>query len=398
MSSTDGTTETAEGSNAAGGGDPLLEATDVRKYFATETGFFDRLLGGGGDVRAVDGVDISVGREETVGLVGESGCGKTTLGRVLSRLYDPTGGRIVFDGEDVTDASGDRLKELRKQVQVIFQDPLSSLNPRKTAREIVAKPMEVHDIATGEEKRERVIELFREVGLKESHLNRYPHEFSGGQRQRIGVARALAVEPNLIVADEPVSALDVSVQAQIINLMKRLQSEYELSYLFIAHDLSVVKHISDRVAVMYLGRIVETGAAEDIFERPQHPYTRSLLHSIPSVEGRGGRQGALLEGNPPSPIDPPSGCRFHTRCPEYIGDVCEREDPELVPAAGADGTIDPPASVAGMADPDESAGSTADHEVACHWLGRDAAERRERDPLSDRGVHAGDGTGVAGGE
>lgn len=357
----------------------LLRATGIKKYFQTETGLFDRFFGEPTHVKAVDGVDIAVGEQETLGLVGESGCGKTTLGRVLSRLYDPTAGTLEFDGEDITDLSGDELKRLRKRVQVIFQDPMSSLNPRKTAGEIVAKPLEVHDIATGDAKRERLIELFDEVGLQESHLDRYPHEFSGGQRQRIGIARALAVEPDLIIADEPVSALDVSVQAQIINLMKRLQDKYGLSYVFIAHDLSVVKHISDRVAVMYLGKIVEHGRKEDIFGNPQHPYTRALLHSIPSVDGKRKRHESLLEGNPPSPIDPPSGCRFRTRCPEYLGDKCADTEPELRTVAGKSGTVAPPERVEMIS---TGGVSSEEHAIACHWLGESSERREKQDPMS----------------
>lgn len=359
--------------------EPLLRATGIEKYFQTETGLFDRFFGEPTHVRAVDGVDLSVGERETLGLVGESGCGKTTLGRVLSRLYDPSAGTLEFDGDDITDLSGDALKRLRKRVQVIFQDPMSSLNPRKTAGEIVGKPLEVHDIATGQAKRDRLVELFDEVGLQESHLDRYPHEFSGGQRQRIGIARALAVEPDLIVADEPVSALDVSVQAQIINLMKRLQDKYGLAYVFIAHDLSVVKHISDRVAVMYLGRIVERGKKRDIFGNPQHPYTRALLHSIPRVDGKRKRNESLLEGNPPSPIDPPSGCRFRTRCPEYLGDECAEVDPELQPVAGASGTVAPPERVEAISTGGES---SPEHVIACHWLGESSERRAREDPMS----------------
>jgi oligopeptide/dipeptide ABC transporter ATP-binding protein len=360
----------------------LLNAENVKKHFPVEQSTLDQLFGDEEYVHAVDGVSLTLGREETIGVVGESGCGKSTLGRTLSRLYEPTDGTIQFAGEDITEASGKRLKKLRKNVQVIFQDPLSSLNPRKTVGEIVAKPLEVHDIATGEAKRERVTELFEEVGLDPSSRNRYPHEFSGGQRQRIGIARALAVEPELIIADEPVSALDVSVQAQIINLMKRLQDEYGLSYVFIAHDLSVVKHVSDRVAVMYLGKIVEEGPTNAIFRNPQHPYTRALLNAIPSVEGKSDRGDTLLEGNPPSPIDPPSGCPFHTRCPEYIDGECEGEEPTLASVADAPGETPSPVEFGDdaaapdfdAAAADEAAGA---HRAACHWLEKSAAERQQ---------------------
>lgn len=376
----DTTSAAADPSSTAtdGATEPLFRATDVKKHFASDTGFIDQLLGENRSVKAVDGVDVAVGREETLGLVGESGCGKTTLGRVVAKLYEATEGRIEFDGEDVTDLKGSALKRLRKDVQVIFQDPLSSLNPRKTVGEIVAKPLEVHDIATGTEKRERVGDLFEEVGLQRSHMERYPHEFSGGQRQRVGIARALAVEPKFIVADEPVSALDVSVQAQIINLMKRLQREYGLSYLFIAHDLSVVKHISDRVAVMYLGRIVEQGPTADIYNNPQHPYTRALLNAIPSVEGDGTMRETPLSGNPPSPINPPTGCAFHTRCPEYLGSRCEEVDPDLRSVAGAPGTIDAPDRDIDL----PSHESSEEHVAACHWLDESATERRRQDPLT----------------
>lgn len=341
---------------------PLLRAEGLKKHFPVDQGFVDRLFGEDDWVHAVDGVDLTLSERETLGVVGESGCGKSTLGRTLSRLYEPTAGTIHFDGEDISEADGKRLKALRKDVQVIFQDPLSSLNPRKTVGEIVGKPLVVHDIATGNEKEDRVAELFREVGLSPDLRDRYPHEFSGGQRQRVGIARALAVEPKLIIADEPVSALDVSVQAQIINLMKRLQQEYALSYVFIAHDLSVVRHVSDRIAVMYLGKVVEEGKTADIFESPAHPYTRSLLEAIPSVTGEMGRRTIHLEGNPPSPIDPPSGCPFHTRCPEYIGGECEGDVPALQTVDGS-----------------ESAGVGA-HRSACHWVGKDEAERAAQDP------------------
>lgn len=363
------------------GGDstPLLQAYNVKKHFSTNTGFIEQLLGNEQAVKAVDGVDITVDEQETLGLVGESGCGKSTLGRTLSRLYEPTAGTIHFGDKEIADVSGKDLKDLRKRVQVIFQDPLSSLNPRKTVGEIVSKPLEVHDIVDKERRRERVVELFREVGLQESHLDRYPHEFSGGQRQRVGVARALAVEPDLIIADEPVSALDVSVQAQIINLMKKLQNKYGLSYLFIAHDLSVVKHISDRVAVMYLGNIVEKGTTTAIFNNPQHPYTRALLRSIPSVEGEHGHRENLLQGNPPSPIDVPSGCPFSTRCPEFLGDECTESHPDLQSVNEATGTIGPPDDI--PVDENKINTNTSEHVAACHWLDKNSDNRRENDPL-----------------
>lgn len=361
------------------GEETLLKAEGVKKYFQTETGLLERLIGSSDKVKAVDGVDLSIREEETVGLVGESGCGKTTLGRVLARLYEPTDGTIQFQGQDITELTGKDLKQLRKDVQVIFQDPLSSLNPRKTVGEIVGKPMKVHNLASGRERRERVKDLFEEVGLKRSHVDRYPHEFSGGQCQRIGIARALSVEPKLIIADEPVSALDVSVQAQIINLLKRLQNEYNLSYLFIAHDLSVVKHISDRVMVMYLGQIVEKGPTNEIYGNPQHPYTCSLLHSIPSVDADSPDRESLLEGNPPSPINPPDGCPFHPRCPEYIDEECSQKEPELMSVEEASGNIEPTDSSTSP----ESEEHAMSHRAACHWLQHSAADRREQDPFRE---------------
>lgn len=363
-------------------GQSLMRTESVEKYFPVGTSLFDRLLGNERNVHAVDGVSLSIAENETVGLVGESGCGKSTLGLTLARLHDPTGGAIHFRGEDISGYSRKEMKDLRTEIQVIFQDPLSSLNPRKTIREILSKPLEVQNIASGQEKRDRVRELLQEVGLKEEQLDRYPHALSGGQQQRIGIARALSVEPSLIIADEPVSALDVSVQAQIINLMKDLQEEYGLSYLFIAHDLSVVKHVSDRVAVMYLGQIAERGPTEGIFNNPQHPYTRSLLNAIPSIEEGSTPRENILEGAPPSPIDPPSGCSFHERCPEYIDERCAKNDPELQSVADASGTVRPPDTLeTSDKKVERSSPERGEHVAACHGLDLSEDERRRNAPL-----------------
>ena len=303
----------------------ILQVEDVYKYFP---------IGGlGGEVvKAVDGVSFDVRRGETLGLVGESGCGKSTLARVITQLHPATSGRVLFQGEDLTRMSGSRLRHLRREVQIIFQDPFASLDPRMTVGEIIAEPIDNFGVARGRARRERVQELLRLVGLNPNFNNRYPHEFSGGQRQRIGIARALAPNPSLIVCDEPVSALDVSIQAQIINLLQDLQREFNLTYLFIAHDLAVVRHLSDRVAVMYLGKIVEVADRNVIYEAPQHPYTKALLTSIPVPDPKleRDREPILLKGEIPSPVNPPSGCRFHTRCPiAQVPGICSETEPEL---------------------------------------------------------------------
>ncbi|SBT47284.1 ABC transporter ATP-binding protein [Micromonospora auratinigra] len=308
--------------------EPLLRVRGLTKHFPVREGF--RVSGA---VRAVDGVDFDVRAGETVGLVGESGCGKTTTGRMLVRLLEPTAGSIEFAGRDITRAKGRALRPLRQDLQIIFQDPYASLNPRHTVGRIVAMPLEVNNITPPGGVRARVQELLELVGLNPEHYNRYPHEFSGGQRQRIGIARALALRPKLIVADEPVSALDVSIQAQVVNLLRRLQRDLDLSFVFIAHDLAVVRHFCHRVAVMYLGKVVEIGDRDDIYHRPQHPYTRALLSAVPDVNTLGPAGRIRLTGDVPTPLNPPSGCRFRTRCWK-AQDRCATEEPALVPRDG----------------------------------------------------------------
>ena len=328
--------------NAGAVTDPLLRVSDLVKNYATKGGFLRRA---GKVVRAVDRVSFDVAAGETLGVVGESGCGKSTTGRCLLRLIEPTSGAVWFDGKDVMALDHQALRSLRRDMQIIFQDPYASLDPRMTVGAIIGEALIIHGLAkSAREHRDRVVQLLETVGLAADHMRRYPHEFSGGQRQRIGIARALAVEPKLLVCDEPVSALDVSVQAQVINLLEDLQQQFNLTYVFIAHDLSVVEHISDRVAVMYLGRIVEIASAQELYAKPLHPYTEALLSAVPIPDPKAKKNRIRLQGEVPNPIQPPTGCHFHPRCPIRQLPLCATEKPEL--RAGANG-----------------------HAVACHLRG-----------------------------
>jgi oligopeptide/dipeptide ABC transporter ATP-binding protein len=341
-------------------GSPLLEVSGLQKYFPIKGGFpIKRHVG---DVRAVDGVDFTVGAGEALGMVGESGCGKSTTGRLITRLLEPTAGKITYRGQDITHASRKELAPIRSEIQMIFQDPYASLNPRQTVGNIIASPMEINNIQPPGGREHRVRELLETVGLNPEHYNRFPHEFSGGQRQRIGVARALALEPKLIVADEPVSALDVSIQAQVVNLLQQLQKELGIAFLFIAHDLAIVRHFSQRVAVMYLGKIVEVGSRDDIYNRPRHPYTHALLSASPEADPdqRDTTERIRLAGDVPSPINPPSGCRFRTRCWK-AQDKCAVEEPPLL----------------------QIGGNLEGHLTACHFPEDPTVTAREEDIILD---------------
>jgi peptide/nickel transport system ATP-binding protein/oligopeptide transport system ATP-binding protein len=335
---------------------PLVEARNLVKHFPIRGGILGRAVA---TVQAVDGVSFEIRRGETLGLVGESGCGKTTVGRLLLRLIEPTAGSIVFDGTDITRVSGPALKQYRRRMQIIFQDPYASLDPRTPIGDSIGEGLRIHGIGSPSERREKVRRMMDMVGLAPYHYRRYPHEFSGGQRQRIGIARALVLEPDLIVCDEPVSALDVSIQAQVLNILKSLQRELGLTYVFIAHNMGVVEHISDRVAVMYLGRIAEIADRRELFRSPEHPYTQALMSAIPIPDPELRRRRIILRGDVPSPVNPPSGCRFHPRCQlraELGGpDICAAEVPPLIENARA--------------------GASGDHAVACHFRGEEGAVR-----------------------
>lgn len=311
----------------------LLEVRNLKKYFPVGSGLFSRRKG---EVKAVDGVSLTVEEGETLGLVGESGCGKSTLGRSILRLIEPTEGEVLFQGKNLLAMSPRELRDMRRQMQIIFQDPYASLNPRMRVGETVGEGLEIHKLATGKKKRDQVMGLLNQVGLREEHYDRYPHEFSGGQRQRIGIARALAVSPKFIVADEPVSSLDVSIQAQIINLLQELQEKMHLTYFFISHDLRVVEHISHRVAIMYLGKIVEIAPSDKIYQEAKHPYTQALLSAVPIPDPNRRKERIVLQGDVPSPVNPPPGCAFHPRC-RYREDICDKVEPKLEFGAGGHG-------------------------------------------------------------
>ena len=337
--------------------DVLVRVRDLSKDFPVKGGILRRTVA---NVRAVDNVSLDIRRGETVGLVGESGCGKSTLGRMLVRLLEPTHGSILFDGEDLAVATGDQLTNLRRNVQMIFQDPFSSLDPRATVGRSISEGLRIHGIGDSDEQHERVADMLELVGLRREQGNRFPHEFSGGQRQRIGIARALILQPQFVVADEPVSALDVSVQAQVLNLLRELQQELDLTLLFIAHNLAVVEHVSDRVAVMYLGRIAEIAEGDAIYAEPQHPYTRALLSAIPVPDPALRRERIVLAGDVPSPLNPPSGCTFHPRCPVAVEGVCDVEAPSLLPTEGRlrDEVV--------LDDADPQAAEPSTHLASCH--------------------------------
>jgi len=322
----------------------LLVVENLQKYFPVTRGaIFQREVG---QVKAVDGVSFTLEQGETLGVVGESGCGKSTMARCVARLLEPTGGRIIFEGNDITHLNRSGMRPVRRDMMMVFQDPYASLNARKRVGAIVGEPLEVHGLGTTAERKRRVQELLEIVGLNPEHYNRFPHEFSGGQRQRIGIARALVINPKLVICDEPVSALDVSVQAQILNLLKDLQEQFDLTYIFIAHDLNVVRHVSDRVMVMYLGQPVETGGKQDLYTEPKHPYTGALLSAVPIADPALGRarEQIVLQGDVPSPLNPPAACHFHPRCPRFVDGKCNVDTPELTPAA-----------------------ESPDHRYACHF-------------------------------
>ncbi|MFB4165547.1 ABC transporter ATP-binding protein [Alteribacillus sp. JSM 102045] len=332
----------------------LLEVNNLKQYFPIKGGIFGRTIN---HVKAVDDISFYVNEGETISIVGESGCGKSTTGRAILRLDDPTSGEVIFQGEDLLSMNQRKMRKKRKDLQIIFQDPYASINPRQTVRQILDEAMVIQNVVPKTQRLDRMMELLETVGLGSHQLDRFPHEFSGGQRQRIGIARALAVNPKFIICDESVSALDVSIQAQVLNLLKQLQKDLHLTYLFISHDLGVVRHMSDRVAVMYLGKVVEIGEKEAIFDNPKHPYTKSLLSAIPVPNPRKQKERMVLKGDVPSPIDPPSGCRFHTRCP-FASEICKTETPELRQTDALNGT----------------------HTAACHFI--EEIESGQRQPLS----------------